>query len=141
MSVRLIPWMLILAWTVAGCPRRDQPPESSYDPKLVDTAKQIADDANQPIPDQPDSSNEGAETEGECDRDSGGCVTGWICWDSYFCKGAGENACTAAGDKRCHKRCQQHSDCPSDTPRCKEVPIFKGSEHGVLEMFCVSGGK
>jgi hypothetical protein len=78
------------------------------------------------------------EVKGECDRETGGCEKGYICWDSWFCKHGFEDQCSGAGDKMCHKKCGSNSDCPEKMPFCREIPIFSGSDHGVLEKFCVS---
>jgi hypothetical protein len=78
------------------------------------------------------------EEQGECDRETGGCRKGYICWDSRFCKHGFEDQCSAAGDKRCHKKCADNGDCPEDMPFCREIPLFSGSDRGILEKFCVS---
>ncbi|MBN2494743.1 MAG: hypothetical protein JXR96_09155 [Deltaproteobacteria bacterium] len=122
----------------AGCPKRDQPPPTAYDPELLAAAQQAAEEDAAAQNDAGPSSN-AAKAKPECDRERGGCAEGFLCWDSWYCKRGLEDQCSAAGDKRCHKRCETDADCPADTPRCVEKPIFNGSERGILERFCVSG--
>ena len=127
----------ILALGLAGCPKRDQPPESSYDPEIVDTAKRIVEESDRQA-DQADQKDAQDQVQAECSRETRGCPDDHLCWDSWYCKQGRDDQCSAIGDKRCHKRCADHSDCPKAMPRCEEKPIFKGSERGVLEKFCVA---
>lgn len=134
---RWMPLVIGLAVLLAGCPRRDQPPESSYDPELLETAKELA--AEQDQTDQAAVSDQGeAEKKGECSRETGGCPAGYLCWDSWYCKQGRDDQCSAMGDKRCHKLCFDDGDCPRAMPLCREKPIFKGSDRGRLERFCVA---
>ena len=137
--MRIIPVISVLfCMVVCGCPRRDQVPESAYDPELVEAAKAAAEDekaAREAAAQEQEEETE--EEQGECNRETGGCKEGYICWDSRFCKHGFEDQCSAAGDKRCHKKCSDNSDCPEDMAFCREIPIFSGSDHGVLEKFCV----
>ena len=137
---RIIPvFCLIFAVIFCGCPGRSEVPESAYDPELVEAAKAAAEAEKAARAEEAARQEEYAkEVKGECDRETGGCEKGYICWDSWFCKHGFEDQCTAAGDKMCHKKCSDNSDCPEKMPFCREIPIFAGSEHGVLEKFCVS---
>jgi hypothetical protein len=129
--------VFVLACVGLGCPKRDLPPESSYDPDLVRTAKQIA--AEQDARDRAAvGQHSSATVAGECSRETGGCPQDSICWDSWYCKQDRPDQCSASGDKRCHKRCEDDTECPEKMPRCREQPLFKGSDRGVLEKFCVA---
>ncbi|MBW2699920.1 MAG: hypothetical protein JRF33_03790 [Deltaproteobacteria bacterium] len=125
-----------LAFIISACPRREQPPKSSYDSDLMATAAELAKDQSQPTELPADPPEE--EVKGECDRLTGGCAEGFLCWDSWYCKNA-EDTCSGMGDKKCHKLCNNHSECPKAMPRCVEKPIFRGSDRGKLEKFCVAG--
>ena len=129
-----------LMFGVFGCPKKEQVPESSYDPELLAAAREAAAREEQAANAGDDGSAETASgEEAECNRDTGGCPDGSLCWDSWYCKQGRPDQCSAQGDKRCHKRCSDDSDCPEAMPRCIEKPIFKGSDRGVLEKFCVAG--
>jgi hypothetical protein len=124
---------------LCGCPHRDEVPESAYDPELVEAAKAAAEDERAAREEaEAEQAEQVEEEKGECSRETGGCKQGYICWDSWFCKHGFEDQCTMAGDKMCHKKCGDNSDCPQEMPFCREIPIFSGSDHGVLEKFCVS---
>lgn len=129
-----------LSLWLSGCPKKEVVPESSYDPELLETAREVAGRENEVQQDasgDPDEGVSGQPT--ECTRDTGGCPDGSLCWDSWYCKQGRPDQCSAQGDKRCHKRCGDDDDCPEAMPRCIEKPIFKGSDRGVLEKFCVAG--
>ncbi len=133
-------FFVVFGMIVCGCPHRDEVPESAYDPELVEAAKAAAEAERKAREEAEQQQEEAAaeEVKGECSRDTGGCEKGYICWDSWFCKHGFQDQCTAAGDKMCHKKCSDNSDCPEKMPFCREIPIFSGSDHGVLEKFCVS---
>ncbi len=129
-----IAFLLGLPFVITGCPKRDQPPKSSYDPELVEVAQelsktdQVEDDTVQ---------NTREKTKGECTSTLNNCKEGFICWDSMFCRQDNPDQCSAQGDKLCHKKCNDDSDCPESMPRCIEKPIFRHSDRGPLEKFCV----
>ena len=138
MAVRttfLVILFLSLSLALSACPKREQPPKNAYDPELMATAAELAKDKDKGPSDT--SQGETAEEEGECNRTTGGCEKGYLCWDSWYCK-HGQDTCSAMGDKRCHKICIDDKDCPKDMPRCAEKPIFRGSDRGQLEKFCVA---
>ncbi|HOX45871.1 MAG TPA: hypothetical protein PK668_19880 [Myxococcota bacterium] len=121
---------------LGGCPKRDLPPDSAYDPELLEYARQVAADKDRPVDgDQP---GPAAAEQAECNRETGGCAEGFLCFDSWYCK-LGTDQCSAAGDKRCHKLCSTDADCPEDMPRCAAQAMFNGSAEGTEERFCVSG--
>jgi hypothetical protein len=129
-------------WLVLGCTGGERIPKSAYDPKLLDDAQAIAKENEEHRRALEEHSREARAEEavrGECDRDEGGCPADHVCWDSFFCKDGSTDSCSAAGDMMCHKRCKSDRDCTARMPRCVEKPIFKGSEDGVLEKFCVGG--
>jgi hypothetical protein len=131
-------FFVVFPLMVCGCPHRDEVPESAYDPELVEAAKAAAEDERAAREAAASEQAEAAEEQkGECSRETGGCEKGYVCWDSWFCKNGFEGQCSAAGDKRCHKKCSTNAGCPQDMPFCREIPIFSGSDHGVLEKFCV----
>ena len=138
---RILPvFIVIFTMIICGCPHRDEVPESAYDPELVEAAKAAAEAeraAREAAEEEEAEAAAAAEVKGECNRETGGCKKGYICWDSWFCKHGFEDQCSAAGDKSCHKKCADNGDCPEDMPFCREIPIFSGSDHGVLEKFCV----
>ena len=122
---------------LSGCPKRDLPPESSYDPELLATAKDLA--AEEGDGEAAEGAGEApAAEQGECDRERGGCPAGYLCWDSWYCKKGFDDQCSAMGDKRCHKLCEADEDCPEKMPLCRERPLFKGPDRGTLEKFCVA---
>ncbi len=141
--LRLASLLMVLAGLsigLSGCPKKEVVPESSYDPELLETAREVANEQDQVEADAAAARTDGAsEQPSECNRDTGGCPAGSLCWDSWYCKQGREDQCSAQGDKRCHKRCSDDSDCPEAMPRCIEKPIFKGTDRGVLERFCVAG--
>ena len=139
--LRFFPVVILLGLVLLGCRKRDKVPESAYDPEIVAAARALAQEANQGEEPTNVSSQPREKKKGDCDWETGGCQVGWICWDSWFCKGGFEDQCSATGDQRCHKQCAGDQDCPGSMPVCKEVPIFKGSDRGVLEKFCVSREK
>ena len=139
---KTIAWLMLAALCVCGCPKRDQVPETAYDPDLIEAARAAQEEQEQARREAErqaefDKQRVEEEEEGECSRDEGGCRGGYVCWDSYFCKSGDQDQCSQAGDKKCHKKCQYDVDCPSDMPYCREKPIFHGDERGVLEKFCV----
>ncbi len=134
-SIRAVS-LVLLAVALAGCPKRDVPPDSAYDPELVDAARQAAEAKGQGGAEAP--AGEAPVARAECDRETGGCPEGFLCWDSWYCK-LGTDQCSAAGDKRCHKLCATHADCPADMPQCVARAIFRGSAEGTEERFCVAG--
>jgi hypothetical protein len=121
-----------------GCPKRDLPPDSAYDPEVLEAARQAARDKDADRAADADRPGETAAAAGECNRDTGGCAEGFLCWDSWYCK-LGTDQCSASGDKRCHKLCASDADCPEDMPTCSAQAMFKGSGEGTEERFCVSG--
>ena len=137
LMIRLVPviWIFLLLG-LSGCPKREQPPESAYDPELLEAARAAAKDREN---DELDANQDTQLPEGpaECTRESGGCKKGYICWDSHFCKQGFSDQCSASGDKRCHKECAENKHCPNEMPYCVEKPIFSGSERGKTEKFCV----
>jgi len=124
---------------VISCMGGEKVPKSAYDPKLLDTAQQIAkdNDEQQKALEQQNQAQSEDNTRGECDREEGGCPEDHVCWDSFFCKDGSTDSCSASGDKLCHKRCKTDRDCTARMPRCMEKPIFNGNDNGVLEKFCV----
>lgn len=137
---RFLPvFLVVFGMSVCACPHRDEVPESAYDPDLVKAAKAAAaDERAAREATAAEQAERVEEVKGECSRETGGCQKGFICWDSWFCKHGFEDQCSGAGDKRCHQKCSSDGDCPEDMPFCREIPIFSGSDHGVLEKFCVS---
>jgi len=140
--MKRIPVILLFAamFLLQGCPRREQPPASAYDPELLETARAVSEAREaeeQAAEDQQVTEQAGSESPAECTRQEGGCPEGYVCWDSYYCKRGFSDQCSAAGDKRCHKRCTDDADCPPEMPRCRTKPIFSGSDRGIEEKFCV----
>ena len=135
-------WILGFLWITfafAGCSKRDQPPTSAYDPKLIETAKEVSENERLAREQEEAEAAEKSKTvKGECSRQRGGCQDGFICWDSYFCKAGFSDQCSGSGDKMCHKKCASHDDCPKEMPTCRELPLFNSNEAGVLEKFCVA---
>jgi hypothetical protein len=128
-------WLLFLVLGLAGCPRRDQPPASAYDPELLEAAQNAArrHEATGSARDDPAV----APARAECDRLTGGCPEGFLCWDSWYCK-LGTDQCSSSGDKRCHKLCSRNADCPEDMPVCVARAVFRGTAEGTEERFCVA---
>ncbi len=124
-----------LSFLMTGCPKRDQPPKSSYDPDLVEVAEELSEE-NQ-LEQNPEQQSTDKQVKGECQRSLDNCKDGYVCWDSLFCRQDNPDQCSSQGDRLCHKKCNEDSDCPQDMPRCIEKPIFKHSDRGVLEKFCV----
>jgi hypothetical protein len=138
---RLMPLVcLLFLCTLAGCPKREQPPSSAYDPELLEAAREAA--ADREAEERAyDEENKVEETASECTREEGGCKKGFVCWDSYYCKGGFGDQCSASGDKRCHKLCTDDGDCPEKMPHCRTLPLFSGSDRGIEEKFCVGRRK
>ncbi len=139
-AMKYVLFLIAFALSVVSCSRGEKVPRSAYDPKLLDTADQIAKDneAHQKaLEEQSQADQEETLPRGECDREEGGCPSDHVCWDSYFCKDGSTDSCSASGDKLCHKRCKSDRDCTARMPRCVERPIFRGDENGVLEKFCI----
>ena len=142
--IRILPvFFVVFAMIVCGCPGRSEVPESAYDPEMIEAAKAAveAERAEREAEEEAaaaEAAEAAEEVKGECSRETGGCKEGYVCWDSWFCKRGFEDQCSAAGDKSCHKKCADNGDCPEDMPFCREIPIFSGSDHGILEKFCVS---
>lgn len=127
--------VLGFSFLVTGCPKRDQPPKSSYDPELVQVAEEMSERDQSGQDTEQENSDE--KIKGECSNRLNNCKDGSICWDSLFCRQDNPDQCSAQGDKMCHKKCSDDSDCPEAMPKCIEKPIFKHSDRGVLEKFCV----
>ena len=132
--------LLLVAVLTVGCSRRSGPPETMYDQDLIDTAREVALERRMKSDAAP-GEDEAQKPTGECNRETGGCPPGYLCWDSWFCKRGAEDQCSASGDRRCHKLCSDGDDCPRSSPLCAEKPIFKGSEEGTAEKFCISEGE
>ena len=132
-------WLVAVALLITGCPKRDDVPEYAYDPELLEAARAAREERERADREAEEAMRQQQEQEekGECSRETGGCRAGYICYDSYFCKGGDKDQCSASGDKMCHKKCFDDNDCPSDTPYCREIAIFHGTERGILEKFCV----
>jgi hypothetical protein len=129
---------LVLAM-LAGCAKRQEIPQSAYDPAVlaaVEEAAQAEQERREAL--AASQAEQQRRQKGECDYKKGGCPEGFVCWDSYFCKNNFSDQCKAAGDRRCHKRCREDGDCPKEMPSCQEIPLFLGTESGVLEKFCVA---
>lgn len=129
---------LLGSFLLSGCLRGERVPESAYDPELIETAKAIREqqEAERKAYEQA-KTVEKKNQKSECNRNTRGCKDGYICWDSWYCKQGFSDQCTESGDKKCHQKCSSRKDCPEEMPVCREIPVFNGSEHGVLEKFCV----
>ncbi len=122
---------------VSGCLHGEKVPESAYDPDIIETAKAIQkeQEAEREAFEHAEEAERKKQT-AECSRTTGGCKEGYLCWDSWYCKHGFSDQCTASGDKKCHKRCANRKNCPKEYPICREVPIYNGSDRGVLEKIC-----
>jgi hypothetical protein len=132
---KVILLVLVFGLSIAGCAKNNQVPKTAYDPALLEAAQAAEQERKEEETVLEKQSVQ--QQEAECSREGGGCQPGWICWDSWYCKDGFDNQCSSAGDKKCHKQCDDHQDCPESMPECKETPIFKGSDRGVLESFCI----
>lgn len=122
----------------AGCAKREAPPPSAYDPELVETLERAqAEDRERAAAAARDRADP-ADAQAECTWETGGCPDGSICFDSWYCRRGRPDQCGARGDQRCHPRCDSDEDCPAQWPLCRDIPMFKGSDRGQLERFCVA---
>lgn len=129
----------MLALLAAACHPEPKPPETAYDPALLEAAREAARERERERQQLQQQQQQAQPVKkGECSREEGGCPPGYFCWDSYFCKQGFTDQCTASGDKRCHKLCDSDVDCPRRMPHCRAKPIFSGSERGSEVKFCVA---
>ncbi len=136
MSTRIA--LLLCVVSLACCAKRQEIPQSAYDPAVlaaVEEAAQAEQERREAL--AAAQAEQERRSKGECNYKKGGCREGFVCWDSYFCKNNFSDQCKAAGDRMCHKRCREDADCPKEMPSCQEIPLFLGTETGVLEKFCV----
>ena len=127
-----------LVLLAASCHPQPKPPETAYDPALLEASREAAREQELERQQQAQQAEQVQPVKGQCSREEGGCPPGYFCWDSYFCKQGFTDQCTASGDKRCHKLCDNDADCPHRMPHCRAKPIFSGSERGSEVKFCVA---
>lgn len=95
------------------------------------------DKMNQPKYNQPTTveSNEFEIFPNSCRADSD-CPVGFVCYNSAECGNSpnGSSCGLQLGDLQCHKKCDSNSDCPDNTPTCKNQEMIYGDAVATIKM-------